>query len=292
MDPESTNDSTVSSEGPSPDGQGFSRRDAIKYGSIGAGLLVATPTILTLGATPASASGDGATKYALAADTSGRSVSLSIDNPGLWVVAFYVRGNVVGSSTQPITINTPTSGGTWTPLFAQRGTNSSGNLNTRITMRAWYRWEDPALWDENADTPVVPYTLSIAYNSTAGGGTTTGLVRGATGYNFPSATTATNVQTSTVGSGSVSESTASEPGSRFLFMSGGIHSATLTSSAPSGYSGTSNNLDTSANSTTGSIAVASYLSTTKYPVAGTSGSVSASWNTAPTTQASMLVAVG
>lgn len=277
-------------------GEGVSRRTAIKYGSIGAGLLVATPTILTLGASPASASGDGATKYALTADTTGRSIALSITGPGLWVLAYFVRGNNSNATnvgvSERIVINSP-SPGTWTQLVAQRGTNVSSGLNNRITMRAFYLWEDPALWDENLDTPKTAYTATLAYAAgTAPNQSLTGLVRGAAGYNFPNATTATDVKLSNIGSGSVAETTATALGSRFLFITGGIHSSTLTSSAPSGFTGTSNSLDTSANSTSGSIAIGSYLSTTKVNAGTASGAVSAVWNTTPTTQASFLVSIG
>jgi hypothetical protein len=207
------------------------------------------------------------------------------------VVAFYVRGNTSSSTTAAVTINNPPGTfGTWTQLVAQRGTNTTGDLNNRITTRAWYRWEDPVDWDENAEVPKTAYVLTLAY-ANSGGGTTTGLVRGATGYNFPNAKTASNVQTSTVGSASVAETTSTAIGTRFLFMTGGIRATSLSSSAPTDFSGTSNNLDTSANGLAGSIAVGSYVSTAKVGSGVTSGAVSASWNAAPLTQASLLVAI-
>ena len=270
--------------------QGLDRRRVIKFGTVATGAAFLTPTLLTLGASPASASGDGATKYATASDTegtapsyaAGRTVSFSVDGPGLWVFAFFVRGNDDGSSTGPITISTPTAAGGWTELASQTGTDTGSDLNNRITMRAFSGYVDPS---EFAD----PYTVTLRYSNLGGG--SPGLLRLGCGYNFPTATSATSAQLSAVGSPSIAASTATAPGSRFLLLTGGVNDLTLGSNAPTGYSGTNSSLATT-RTPPGTMAGGAYLSTAKVNGGTTSGAVTASWTTLPKTQVSMLLAIG
>jgi hypothetical protein len=103
---------------------GVSRRNAIKYGSIGAGMLVAAPTILTLGASPASASGTVyGEDYEGATGSTGTSKNLGLtinaDNAaGMYVAVFAIAENLTG--TNAATFTTPAG---WTKIGA-KGTAS------------------------------------------------------------------------------------------------------------------------------------------------------------------------
>lgn len=153
MDPESTNESAVSSGGPGPDGQGFNRRDAIKYGSMGAGLILATPTILTLGATPAAASGKVSPQTATLSNTSGlTSITTSALQKPIGILIATVT--VFLNNT---TFDTPSG---WTAL--DNASTPSGSTTARISSRTFYRYYAT----EQADQT---YTFTWAGSASAGG---------------------------------------------------------------------------------------------------------------------------
>lgn len=106
---------------------GISRRSALKYGSIGAGMLVATPTILTLGATPASASGtvfgedfEGSTGSTGTAKTLSLSINADIAQ-GIYVAVYAIAENSGAGATNGASFTTPAG---WTKL-GQTGTTSA-----------------------------------------------------------------------------------------------------------------------------------------------------------------------
>lgn len=110
---------------------GVSRRNAIKYGTIGAGMLLAAPTILTLGATPASASGQVSPQTATVSNTAGLQslTTTSLQDPvGILIATVSVLRNNV-------TINTPEG---WTAL--DNATTTSGSGAASISSRTFYRY--------------------------------------------------------------------------------------------------------------------------------------------------------
>jgi len=112
----------------------FDRRKAIKYGGIAAGLVVATPSILTLGATPAAASGRVSTQFG---DVSANKDTTAIEltrtsasggySTGLMVITVATAGNR--------TFDTPTSttDNTWTLV-----PNSNMVGGTLLQMATYY----------------------------------------------------------------------------------------------------------------------------------------------------------
>ena len=113
----------------------FDRRKAIKYGGIAAGLVVATPSILTLGASPASASGRVSTQFG---DVSANVATTSIE---LVRGAGYSTGMIVitVATAGARTFNTPTSttGNTWTLV---PGSDMAGS--TVLQMATYYSFMD------------------------------------------------------------------------------------------------------------------------------------------------------
>jgi len=131
MDQESPDGVNVSAESFTAGGQDLSRRNAIKYGSIGAGMLLAAPTILTLGATPASASGQVSPQVATASNSGNVTslVSSEMQSPvGILVATLTVFQNNV-------TLNAPTG---WTALAA--GATTGALTTARISSRTFYRY--------------------------------------------------------------------------------------------------------------------------------------------------------
>ena len=109
--------------------EGVSRRTAIKYGSIGAGMLVAAPTILTLGATPASASGSVSPQNAGAYnDLSVTSLTVNFAAPmGIMVATVTLQSN-----TQTITASG------WTALDPLSTASATGAQ--RLTSQTFWRY--------------------------------------------------------------------------------------------------------------------------------------------------------
>ena len=112
----------------------FDRRTAIKYGGIAAGLAVATPTILTLGASPAAASGRVANQFggsvtsptALAIETTPSGFA----GTGMVVITLAVAGERLAANT---TVSS-TSSNTWTLVPSSYMTNTSPGF----TMATYY----------------------------------------------------------------------------------------------------------------------------------------------------------
>jgi hypothetical protein len=153
MDPESTVEPAVSPESPGLDGPGFGRRDAIKYGSMGAGLILATPTILTLGATPAAASGQVSPQTATVSNTAGLTslTTTQLQQP----IGILLATVTVFLSN--ITFNTPDG---WTALDA--ATTTSGSGAARISSVTYYRYYATAQADQ-------AYTFTWSPTTTAAG---------------------------------------------------------------------------------------------------------------------------
>ena len=249
---------------------GMSRRKIIKYGGLAAGVVVATPTILTLGATPASASGTAAFKFSQVDDTISNQSTQTIGAAGLWVVAFAVKGfNASGTNTA--TINTPTG---WTQIGSQWGSISLG-ASSRLTMALFYRYYDTS--PGNTNTVTFSHTGSTAFP------------RGYAGYNFPRATVANSNFGGTSFSGnnsaSVSSVTTVAAQSKYLFLSVGAGTGTPGFTNPTGYTGTSNNIT--------SMGMTAMVSSAYAGASGsTSGDVTGTWtNTTSGTVANRLAAI-
>ena len=168
----------MSAESFTAGGQDLSRRNAIKYGSIGAGMLLAAPTILTLGATPASASGQVSPQVATASN-SGNVTSLTsseMQSPvGILVATLTVFQNNV-------TLNAPSG---WTALAA--GATTGATTTARISSRTFYRYYA---------TKAVNQTYAFSWT----GGAPASLVIN----KFPTATTITEVSAPVVSSSGTS----------------------------------------------------------------------------------------
>lgn len=113
---------------------GINRRSALKYGGIAAGLVVATPSILTLGATPASASGQVANQFG-GSITSAAGVAIEntpsgLSGTGIVVVSVVVAGERLEANT---TVSSNT-GNTWTLVTDSYRTNASPGF----TMATYY----------------------------------------------------------------------------------------------------------------------------------------------------------
>lgn len=113
----------------------FDRRKAIKYGGIAAGLVVATPSMLTLGASPASASGRVANQFGYSG-TSGTGTSAQatasglVAGKGMVVVTVALAGERLAASTTV----TSSTGNTWTLVTGSYKTNTS----PAFTMATYY----------------------------------------------------------------------------------------------------------------------------------------------------------
>lgn len=190
--------------------EGLDRRRLIKIGSLTAGAALLTPTLLTLGASPASASGTPAYNFASTANTNAKTLPVSVSGAGLWVVGMIVRGNTYNSTTEPVTFTNPSG---WTSLFTQYGTDSSGAADTRITMKAWVK---------------VATTNEGNINFGFTGGQSAANHRAIAAFQFPTATEALPVSTSAVGTFSTSSVTAARPGTSFLYFAGAVGSGNPT----------------------------------------------------------------
>ena len=239
---------------------------------------MATPTILTLGATPASASGTPSAKFAGVDDTSGSTQSTqTIAAAGLWVVAFAVRANASGTHNVA-TINTPTG---WTQIGSQWGSIGTGGnapvTNARCTMALFYRYY--------ATNPGNSNQVTFSHNGAAGA------FRAFTGYNFPRATVENsnllNAAFSANNSTSAGPATTLVTDSKFLYISVATGSGTPAFTLPTGpggysYTGTSSNI--------GAMGIGAAVSTPYLPESASSDSVTGSW--APTTTGSILNKLG
>jgi len=240
---------------------GLSRRNLIKYGSLAAGALVATPTILTLGATPASASGQTAAKFAGVDDTTGTQSTQSITAAGLWVVGFAVRGANNSGTNNVVTIDTPAG---WTAIGSQWGSvGTSTNLpavGARLIMKLFYRYY--------ATSPGSSNTVIFSHSGTSA------LVRAFTGFNFPNATVVNSdfagTSFSSNNSASAGSVTSLAPAAKYLYFSVASGTGTPTFTNPDGYSGTSNNVI--------NMGIASAVPTAYAGATGsTSGTVTGTW---------------
>lgn len=112
----------------------FDRRKAIKYGSIAAGLVVATPSILTLGASPASASGRVANQFGYSgtsnAGTSAEATPSGLAGTGLVVVTVALPSEKASGNTS---VSSSTNN-TWTLVTGSYKTNTS----PAFTMATYY----------------------------------------------------------------------------------------------------------------------------------------------------------
>jgi len=83
--------------------EGIDRRKAIKYGSIAAGLAIATPTILTLGASPASASGQVSNQFGGSQTAPGgtniESTPSGLSGTGIVVISVAIAGLRLAADT-------------------------------------------------------------------------------------------------------------------------------------------------------------------------------------------------
>jgi hypothetical protein len=252
----------------------MSRRTLIKYGSLAAGAVVATPTILTLGATPASASGTPSSKFAGVDDTSGSTQSTqTIAAAGLWVVAFAVRANASGSH-HVATINTPAG---WTQIGSQWGSIGTSStapaLNARCTMALFYRYY--------ATNPGSTNQVTFSHNGTAGA------FRAFTGYNFPRGT----VENSNLSAAAFSSNNSASAGpvttlvkdSKYLYFSVVTGSGTPAFTAPVGYSGTSSNIT--------AMGIGAAVSSVYIPAAANSGSVTGTWSGTASNKLGAIIAI-
>lgn len=139
--------------------QSHDRRRVLRFGTVAAGTAILTPTILTLSASPASASG---TKFAgdfettFASTNTSRTVALAVntvDAKGLYIAVFGIAENISGSPAA--TFTTP---GGWTKI-GQTGTDSAA-FGSALSVAVFVT---NAVYDEDLEEFVAP-TITFTYS--------------------------------------------------------------------------------------------------------------------------------
>lgn len=125
---------------PSPLTEGIDRRRAIKYGTIAAGLAIATPTILTLGASPASASGQVSNQFG-GSQTSPSALNIEttpsgLSGTGIVVISVVVAGERLAANT--VVSSTGVTGVNGFPSNQWTLVSGSYKTATGFTMATYY----------------------------------------------------------------------------------------------------------------------------------------------------------